>query len=187
MLTVACAHLSRWLVVYLALLLQGLCIQAVAQTALAWRPVSGTASTNYGAPYTMNRTTDSSEVSGSYTSGVTSFSTVEGYTTVGGGADGQWFGVFGTTAGDLIYDMGQSLFMDRVRFHWANAGGAIRSHVSTLTFHLLPTLRHLPRWCPTTPSLLAVRRPCHSAKPPLAATCAFAGPAWRSVQVPIPD
>ncbi|MBQ0937933.1 hypothetical protein KAK11_21605, partial [Ideonella paludis] len=72
----------------------------------------------------MNRTTDSSEVSGSYTSGVTSFSTVEGYTTVGGGADGQWFGVFGTTAGDLIYDMGQSLFMDRVRFHWANAGGS---------------------------------------------------------------
>ena len=79
---------------------------------VAWRPVSGTPSSNYGSPYVIEHTYNGTDLSGTYTSGATPIATVEAFTTTG--TQGAWFDVFGVSSGNIVFDMGQTLVMDRV-------------------------------------------------------------------------
>ena len=98
----------------------------------AWRPVSGTASSDFGAPYFLTRSHDGSGISGTYSSGITNFSVVEGFTNAASG-DNQWFGVYLVSSGQIVYDLGQTLVMDRVRLFWAN-NDAGSNNISCLSF-----------------------------------------------------
>ena len=73
---------------------------------VAWRPVSGTPSSNYGSPYVIGNTYNGTDLSGTYTSGTTPIATVEAFTTTG--TQGAWFGVAGLSSGSIVFDVGQT-------------------------------------------------------------------------------
>lgn len=89
--------------------------------AVALQPISAIATSNFGAPYTANKTIDQGGMSATYVSGVTAASAIDGYSMV----DYQqvWHGAANTTSGSIVFDLGAAYALDRVFLFWTNGGG----------------------------------------------------------------
>ena len=90
--------------------------------AVAIGAVGAIASSNFGAPYTISRTIDQSDLSGTYVSGVTSAAVVGGFTNLNTARG--WHGAANVLNGTIVYDLGGLYTLDRVYLFWMNAGSA---------------------------------------------------------------
>ena len=104
--------------------------QILGNNAVGIQAINAAASSDYGPPYTINRTHDQSDLSMNYVSGVTSTAVIDTITNTSQGNG--WHGDYGVQPGSLRYDLGSSWTLDRVYLYWMNAGGT--NNIANLTF-----------------------------------------------------
>lgn len=89
---------------------------------VAIQAVGATATSNFGSTFTTDKTIDQSDLSGSYISGVTSTSVIDGFTNLNT-AEG-WHGQLGDSIGRITFDLGGQYTLDRVYLFWMNNGNS---------------------------------------------------------------
>jgi hypothetical protein len=94
---------------------------AILANTVAIGAVGAVASSNFGTPYTTDRTINQSDLSGSYVSGVTSTAVIDGFTNLNFGNG--WHGGAGESTGTITFDLGGTYSLDRVFLFWMNGGG----------------------------------------------------------------
>jgi PEP-CTERM motif len=104
--------------------------QILGNNAVGIQAVGATATSNFGAPYTMNRTHDQSDLSMSYVSGVTSTAMIDTITNLSFGNG--WHGDALVSQGSMVYDLGSIWTLDRAYLYWMNSGSD--NNAATLTF-----------------------------------------------------
>jgi hypothetical protein len=93
---------------------------ALLSNATGLQAVSAVATSNYGAPYTTDRTIDQSDLSASYISGVTSTAVIDTITNTNQGNG--WHGAANDSTGSITFDLGGVFTLDRIYLFWMNAG-----------------------------------------------------------------
>ncbi len=87
---------------------------------VAIQAIGATATSNFGAPFTTDLTIDQSDLTGSYISGVTSTSVIDGFSITNSGHG--WHGAFGDTNGSITFDLGGQYSLDSIYLFWMNSG-----------------------------------------------------------------
>ncbi len=95
---------------------------ALLSNAVGIQATAVSATSNFGAPYTTDRTIDQSDLSGNYVSGVTSTNVIDGFTNLS--LTNGWHGSLGDARGSITFDLGASYTLDRIYLYWMNAGTA---------------------------------------------------------------
>ncbi len=93
---------------------------AILANAVGIQATGASSTSNYGAPYTTDRTIDQSDLSGSYVSGVTSTNVIDGFTNLSLGNG--WHGANGDGRGSITFDLGGLYTLDRIYLYWMNLG-----------------------------------------------------------------
>ena len=98
--------------------------------AVAIGAVSAIATSTFRPPFTIDRTIDQSDISGTYVSGVTSTTVVDGFASLTDSF--AWFSASGASVGNIVFDLGSIYTLDRVYLFWANSGNV--NNMADITF-----------------------------------------------------